>query len=161
MKICEKRRTGFVILLALASVLVGCDGKVTINVSPDGDIRTPEAARDAVRAAKKRLAAEGRGDVPIEVVFADGIYTCPRPLELTSEDSGTPSAPVVWRAENRGKAVLRGSTHLAWRKPGAAEADRLALIPESARAQVRVAEIPGTGKIPAFPAPVGRTTATP
>ena len=150
MNVYEKSGVRFVTLLTLVSMLVGCDGKITIDVSPDGTVRTPEEARDAVRAAKRRLAAEKRGDVPIEVVFADGTYACPTPLELTSEDSGTPSAPVTWRAAHRGKAVLRGSTRLAWRRPGAADADRLALLPAAARDKVVVADLPHGARIPGF-----------
>ena len=123
----------------LLAGLMGCDeNRVTIAVSPTGAVRTPEAAREAVRMVKAQ-----RPDALIEVVFADGVYRFERPLKLTAEDSGTSLAPVVWRAKNRGKAVFTAATPLTWR-PLADEKVR-ALLPEAARDKVVFAVVPGSG----------------
>lgn len=64
---------------------------------------TPQHARDAIRAAKR----EGdRG--PFSVQLGGGLYTMAETLALTAEDSGTKSAPVVWRSAPDEKAVLSG-----------------------------------------------------
>ena len=128
---------------------VGCnERKIVVEVSPTGAVASPEAARDAVRAERARRAAAGDGDLPVEVVFADGVYRIDRPLELTAADSGTPEAPVVWRAANRGKAVFTGGTPLSW-CPLSDENVR-ALLPEAARGNVLVADVPGAGPLPSF-----------
>lgn len=164
------------VLFAIAAILCGCD-KVncmekqtsrtcssavennlasakkdvfTVEVSPNGAIRTPEAARDAVRAEKSRRAAAGDKGLPIEVVFADGTYHLEKPILLGSEDSGTPEAPIVWKARNRGKAIFTAATVLDWRKPGPGDADALKRVPEAVRKHVRVATVPGSGKLPTF-----------
>ena len=112
----------------LAMGLMGCDeDRVTIVVSPTGVVRTPEAARDAVRAVKARLVKEGRPNSPIEVVFEDGVYRLNAPLELTADDSGTDEMPVVWKARNRGKVIFSGAAKLALRRPDPTD-DRLALV---------------------------------
>lgn len=132
---------------AIASVALA----MTVYVSPtgvdtnpgtrDAPLRTLEAARDAVRRSRA-----GRPDRPRGVVtLLDGVYRRTQPLRLTARDSG-----VVWRAENRGKAVLNGSVRLDWRTPGAAEADRLVRLPSAARGKVRVATLPGEGPPPSF-----------
>lgn len=132
---------------AIASVALA----MTVYVSPtgvdtnpgtrDAPLRTLEAARDAVCRSRA-----GRPDRPRGVVtLLDGVYRRTQPLRLTARDSG-----VVWRAENRGKAVLNGSVRLDWRTPGAAEADRLVRLPSAARGKVRVATLPGEGPPPSF-----------
>lgn len=128
----------------LLAGLMGCDeNRVTIAVSPTGAVRTPEAAREAVRMVKAQ-----RPDALIEVVFADGVYRFERPLALTAEDSGTSLAPVVWRAKNRGKAVFTAATPLTWRP--LADGKVRALLPEAARDKVVVADVPGSGPLPSF-----------
>lgn len=134
----------------LAVGLIGCDkNRVTIVVSPTGVVRTPEAARNAVRTVKVRLEKEGKPDTPIEVVFDDGIYWLDAPLELTAADSGTVDAPLVWKARNRGKVVFSGAAKLALRRPDPTD-DRLALIRREFRSRVSVADVPGSEPVPSF-----------
>ena len=147
-------KSGFFALKALSvcilsAGLAGCDGEVvTISVTPTGSVRTPEAARDAVRAAKARLAKAGRPETPIEVVFDDGVYRLEAPLELAADDSGSTSAPVVWRARNRGKAAFSAGVAVEW-KPLDDEKVR-ALLPPAARDKVVFANVPGKGPLPSF-----------
>lgn len=134
----------------LAMGLIGCDeDRVTIVVSPTGVVRTPEAARDAVRAVKARLVKEGRPNSPIEVVFEDGVYRLNAPLELTADDSGTDEMPVVWKTRNRGKVIFSGAAKLALRRPDPTD-DRLALVRREFRSRVSVADVPGNEPIPSF-----------
>ncbi|MEI7808431.1 MAG: hypothetical protein WCJ07_08090, partial [Verrucomicrobiota bacterium] len=64
---------------------------------------TPQRARDAIRAAKQQ---GDRG--PFSVQLASGLYLLTETLALTAEDSGTKSAPVVWRSAPGEEAVLSG-----------------------------------------------------
>ena len=78
----------------------------------DGSKRKPfaslEAARDNVRALKKE-----KPDEPYAVVLRDGTYCLAAQFDLTAEDSGTETNPVVYRAENVGKAKLYGGIVLS------------------------------------------------
>ncbi len=81
-----------------------------IHVSPDGldtnpgtkeaPLATVGAARDVLRSSNKL------GKEPCTVTLADGVYYLPETLVFAPEDSGSSAFPVVYRAENRGKAVL-------------------------------------------------------
>ena len=111
----------------------GASGAV-VRVSPNGPISTPAAARDEVR----RLKILNGGRVPeggVQVVFSDGEYPLPEPLELDARDSGAHDAAIVWKAENRGCVTFSGARKLAgWRPPSGKDADVIDLVPASARA---------------------------
>ena len=62
-------------LLFVASV----SGGTEIQLSPSGPISTPQAARDAARAAAK----------PVRIIVGDGVYPMTQAIELTSVDSQT------------------------------------------------------------------------
>jgi len=63
-----------------------------------------EKARDAIRALK----AKG----PVAVRLLPGEYNVTKTFELAKEDSGTEAAPIVYRADQKGTAVLYGGTRL-------------------------------------------------
>lgn len=78
----------------------------------DGSAQRPFAtlarARDAVRALQA-----GGAKGPIGVRIRSGEYVVAETLALTAADSGTEAAPVVYRAEEPGKAVFYGGARLA------------------------------------------------
>ena len=82
---------------------------VAPNAKPDGDgskskpFATLEDARNKIRALKTE-----KPDERYSVVLRDGSYHRTSPFDLTTEDSGTGSHPIVYRAENIGKAKLYG-----------------------------------------------------
>ena len=80
--------------------LNGNDANPGTQASP---FATPQHARDAIRAAKKR---GDRG--PFSVQLAGGLYLLTETLALTAEDSGTKAAPVVWRSAPGEQAVMSG-----------------------------------------------------
>ncbi|CAA6690004.1 MULTISPECIES: right-handed parallel beta-helix repeat-containing protein [unclassified Lentimonas] len=100
--------------------LVGClplaAHALEIHVSPmgsdansgakDAPLATVGAARDALRASQKL------GKEPCSVTLADGVYYLPETLRFTPEDSGSEQYPVIYRAQNRGKAVVSGGLKL-------------------------------------------------
>lgn len=71
----------------------------------NGPFATLARARDAVRTLL-RDEAGGHEDVVVEL--AAGTYQMPEPLELSAEDSGRQSAPVVYRGAAGGEARLVG-----------------------------------------------------
>ena len=98
------------VVVLCAFVAAGLSAR-EIQVSPDG--LSPHAALEAIRAAKAKGDASGW-----TVKVAPGRYVLKSPLVFTPEDSGSPSAPVRWVAEN-GTAVFAGGDRLAgWRDEG-------------------------------------------
>jgi hypothetical protein len=69
---------------------------------------TLEKARNAIRALKARGALPG----PVCVTLMPGVYPMERTFELTAADSGTEAAPIVYRADQKGSAVLYGGLRL-------------------------------------------------
>jgi len=90
-----------------AEVYVGPDGRDTDNGSRRRPFATLPRARDAVRAIKAKGVCGAIG-----VRILPGEYPVSRTLELTAEDSGREGSPVVYRAEEKGKAVLYGGARL-------------------------------------------------
>jgi hypothetical protein len=99
---------------------------VVFHVAPtgtetaDGSERSPfptlETTRDAVRALKKSRG----GTLPeggVQVVISGGAYHVEQTLALTSEDSGTAKAPVVYESRSGQTPVLRGGTRITGWKP--------------------------------------------
>ena len=112
------------ILLLAAALAVGfgprpAQGAVEIHVAPQGNdanpgtaekpLASPRAARDAVRALRKRDPAAGT----TEVVFAAGTYYLREPMVLEAQDGGTREVPVVYRAAAGAAPVLSGGVLLA------------------------------------------------
>jgi hypothetical protein len=74
----------------------------------DEPFATLEKARDAIRALKAKGALPG----PVCVSLMPGEYPVEKTFELTAADSGTEAAPIVYRADKKGSAVLYGGKHL-------------------------------------------------
>ncbi|MBI4978388.1 MAG: right-handed parallel beta-helix repeat-containing protein [Spirochaetes bacterium] len=122
-----------------ASVYVSPNG----NDANDGSERKPFAtlakARDAVRAIKAKGVSGAIG-----VILKSGAYAVKDTLALTAEDSGSDKAPVVYRAEKKGAAVLYGGARLSGFKPvsDSAVLDRL---PSEARGKVMQCDLKALG----------------
>ena len=65
--------------------------------------------------AARKLARARAGKEPITITVGDGIYCLDKPLTLSSEDSGSASAPIIYRAAREGKAILSGGVRLQLR----------------------------------------------
>ena len=80
----------------------------------DGPFATIERARDAIRALRAR--GERRAAT---VSLRGGTYFLSKPLVLETEDSGTPAAPVTYRAFGTEKVTLSGGRRIGgWRRVG-------------------------------------------
>ena len=96
---------------------------VNYYVSPKGNDNNPgtkakpfatlERARDEIRMLKKA----GRPEGDVTVGIAGGIYELQQPIEFTSEDSGTETCPIEYRARNRFQQVrvVGGRTMAGWK----------------------------------------------
>ena len=86
-----------------------------VHVSPVGDDRNPGSASAplATFAAAQSLARTSAGQVGVRVVFADGTYYLPETIRFTAADSGSATSPVLYTAQNEGRAVLSGGLKLS------------------------------------------------
>ncbi|MCP5558401.1 MAG: right-handed parallel beta-helix repeat-containing protein [Verrucomicrobiaceae bacterium] len=86
------------LLLAAASLSYAAD----ISLSPTGPISTPQAARDAARAAPK----------PVRIIVSDGVYTLTESVTLKAEDS-----QVTWEAAPGATPIFSGGRPITgWTK---------------------------------------------
>lgn len=93
--------------LAAADFYLSPDGNDTHAGTQAEPFLTLSRARDAVRELRReRRTTDFDSAVLIEV--ADGRYELTAPFELTSQDSGTPSAPVIYRAAEDAHPVFSG-----------------------------------------------------
>jgi hypothetical protein len=126
-------------------------GQDTGNGSAAQPFASLERARDEIR-ARRQAGALPKGGV--EVLVHPGEYQVGRTFLLAGSDSGTESAPVVFRAAAGGQPVFRGGTRLTgWRK--LAETDRYPQLPAEARAQIWIADLRPNGVTNLLPLKLG------
>ncbi len=112
------------VLLGLLSICGAIAAPVRLYVSPRGDdaaagtvgapFRTLERARDAVRDLKQA------GPLPeggVTVYLREGLYEVNQTLVLDAQDSGTASAPVVYRGFEGERATIIGGRALTGWQP--------------------------------------------
>jgi hypothetical protein len=101
-----------------------------------------ETARDAVRALRKQAGGLPKGGVTVQI--EPGVFFRDRAFELTSEDSGAPGAPVVYRGAGAARTRLTGGR----RVEGFArvtDPDVLSRLPPAAARRVVVADLRAQG----------------
>jgi len=121
-KVCKtwtRWATALIIALAMPASL-----RADFHVAPSGSDANPgteskpfatlERAREAVRDLKRDQKVPKRG---LTVWLRDGDYLRTHALELTAEDSGTPNAPIIWRAYKSERARLLGGRTLSGFQP--------------------------------------------
>lgn len=108
--------------------------------STDGPFATLQRARDAIRTLRKT----GTLDKGATVELQAGTYFLSKALELTTEDSGTEGAPIVYRSAPGAKVTLTGGRPVAGWAP-VKDPAILKRLPESARGKVQVADLEAQG----------------
>lgn len=102
---------------------------VTLHVAPDGDDKWTgkSAAPDAARTDGPKATLTGARDAvrtlrngtpgrPVTVKVRPGAYLLSTPFVLEPQDSGTPTAPVVWECDPAGGAVFSaGRSVTGWK----------------------------------------------
>lgn len=87
-----------------------------IYVSPNGDDSMGDGSEEnpykTVTAAKKKANSAKKGNTPVDVIFMEGTYKFSDPIEFTSGDSGSKSAPIRYMAKEGDKVVFSGTTEL-------------------------------------------------
>jgi len=109
-------KQGFFLFLAIA-LLFSCQEIVSgqkLYISLQGSDTNPGTAEkpladlNAAVLKARDIRKSGEPHQPIEIIVAGGEYFMMQPLVLTAEDSGTEESPLIIRAEQGEKAILRG-----------------------------------------------------
>jgi hypothetical protein len=82
------------------------------NDNNPGTIERPLASLSKAHERSLELRKVNSGTEPIEVIAIGGEYQMREPLFLTNEDSGTPSAPLIFKAEEGSIAVFTGGVKI-------------------------------------------------
>ena len=103
--------------LFILGAAIAC-AETTVWVSPGGTDKNPgsQTAPVATLPRAAELVRKARAAHPKEAVtvwLGEGIYVLSEPLTLSEADSGTATAPVVWRGVERGKVQIVGARTLA------------------------------------------------
>jgi hypothetical protein len=126
-------------------------GAKSFFVAPTGSDRHPgdetqpfatlERARDAIRALKQAGPWPKEG---VTVWIREGAYRVEQTFHLTSRDSGTASAPIVYAAKPGQRPVFTGGLRLNGFEP-VRDAEVLNRLPEPARDRVLVLDLAAAG----------------
>lgn len=113
-----------------AEIIVAPNGDDDGNGTATAPVKTLNRARNLVRALR------GNGEKgAIRVLVRSGVYPLTETFTLTAEDSGSAAGPVVYQAEELGKAVFYGGAKIRDFQLVTAP-DILARLPEEARGKV-------------------------
>jgi parallel beta-helix repeat protein len=127
---------------ASRSIFVAPNGSDANAGTAQKPLATLHKARDMARQVLARGVAAKSGGV--QVVLAPGEYHVTQTLELSGKDSGTAAAPIVYRAQKPGTAVLYGGTRLSGFAP-VADAAILERLPAEARGKVVQVDLKARG----------------
>ncbi|SMO75940.1 right-handed parallel beta-helix repeat-containing protein [Solitalea koreensis] len=89
-------------------VYVSPTGKDSNKGNKESPLLTLTGARDKIRQLRKQRTI----NEPVYVIVENGIYYMSKPLELSSEDSGTPQSPVIFIAAKGAAPVFYGGIEL-------------------------------------------------
>lgn len=107
-------KRNILLLLALLALNFSIAQGMDIYVSPDGSDsqsgQVDQPLKSLAVAQQKARAFAGKESVTVYV--ADGVYYLPETLIFSPADSGTAKNPIVYRADNEGRAVLSGGSKL-------------------------------------------------
>ena len=141
-----------VLALAFTGARLTAPAATEFFVAPDGDdastgsrekpFATLEAARDAIRGLKRAQGKLPTGGVTVWLLGDD--YQRTRTFDLTTQDSGGPDAPVVYRALPGATVRLLGGKPLKGFKP-VTDAAVLERLEETARGKVLQCDLRAAG----------------
>ncbi len=112
-------------------LFVGPEGNDTNSGTRAEPFATLNKARDSIRALKVHGPLSG----PVCVHLSSGTYPAQKTFSLSAIDSGTETGPVVYRADEKGAAVLYGGTKVSGFVP-VTDPLILARIPAEARGKI-------------------------
>ncbi|UCD52616.1 MAG: PDZ domain-containing protein [Phycisphaerales bacterium] len=104
----------FFVILVITSILGVGSGAAEFFVAPEGNDGNPGALAQpfATLQRAQRAARSVRRRESVTISLREGTYYLPETLVLTSADSGTSDAPVLYRAYGDEKAVISGGLRL-------------------------------------------------
>ena len=82
------------------------------NDSNPGTFEMPLSSLVAARDKARELRRLNQSSGPVEIIALHGEYRMLQPLTLSAGDSGTESSPLIFKAEEGGKAIFRGAVQV-------------------------------------------------
>ena len=145
-------------ILLVTGYATGAAAATTLYVAPDGNdawsgmleaasetgTDGPLASLAGAREAVRKLKAAGLPEGGVRVEAAPGVYRLAETFVLSAEDSGTPEAPIVYAAKEKGAAILSGGVTVDTFAP-VTEAALLERLDPAARGQVVAADLKALG----------------
>lgn len=113
---------------------------VILEVGPQRALKTPLAARDALRELRTRQPLTEGAIIRLD----PGIYPITSTLELGAADSGKPGAPVIWQAASGEPVILNGG-HVVSRFAPVTDSVVAARLPAGIRDRVVVLDLAAEG----------------
>lgn len=103
-----------ILITTINICFAGSFEKSNIYISPKGNDKNSGTKGNPVQSIQKagEIVRSKADKQEVQVIFADGIYYLPEPFVLNSDFSGTEKNPVVFRAENEGKAIISGGNQI-------------------------------------------------
>lgn len=107
----------FIIISCISGIFISVNAEEVNNiyVSVNGNDQNPgteELPLKSLEGAKNFLRKRTRKDIPVNVIFEEGEYFIEKSVEFTRIDSGTSTAPIVYKAKDGAKVEFIGSKRL-------------------------------------------------
>src|SRR3989344_126169 len=112
------------------------------NDSNPGTIEQPYLTFDKARARARQIKA-ANSSTPITVLARDGTYYMATPLNLTAADSGSAGAPITYESYPGETAVITGAKGVSFQS--VTDYNLLSQLPESTKANVKIADLSALG----------------
>lgn len=123
----------------------GSDANPGTSQSPLATLlKARDKARQALAKGNSAKSSGSKSSGGVEIVLAPGEYRVADTLALSDKDGGTVTAPVVYRAQQPGTAVLYGGTRLSGFAP-VTDAAILERLPVEARTKVLCVDLKARG----------------
>jgi len=134
-------------ILSVAILASMATAETLVHVAVGGSDDNPGTASKplaTMEGARVRVRQINTGDEAITVVFAGGLYVTEEPVNFEAADSGSPEAPISYRAAAGAEVRFSGGQPVTgWREVG--DASVIGRLPVQAREHVRVADLRSQG----------------
>lgn len=102
-------------IIVVMGVYVSCQQKpVEIYIAPNGDDKASGTREQPILTLEKvnEHITSLSGEKEVHIIFEDGIYYLPNTVVFKPKHSGSEKYPVIYRAANKGKAIISGGDKL-------------------------------------------------
>jgi hypothetical protein len=103
----------FAFTLFIQSVLVMVSGQIYVSPTGNDHFKGTKKKPVASFARAQALARQADKSKPLDVIFQEGVYYLTEEITFTHQDSRSALAPVTYKAETEGTAIISGGSKLS------------------------------------------------